>query len=158
MQIPKRVLSKVAMSMLANEGQVGLKLERVICVSARVRELLVEAGLPVRHARIIHGGTDIERFFAIPVRKRDYLSRPLKLLYAGQLVRHKGVHTAIEAIAWLINTQKMNQITLSLVGSGHPDYEAFLHRLVEEKQLQDFVEFCKPVSRDEMPAVSTRNP
>ena len=71
MQVPKRVLSKVAMSMLAKEGQPDLKLEQVICVSARVRDLLVEAGLPIQHARIIHGGTDIERF---PGRSQTRLS------------------------------------------------------------------------------------
>ena len=139
------------MSMLAKEGKPVLKLDQVICVSARVRDLLVEAGLPVQHARIIHGGTDIERF--LDVRKRDYLSGNLKLLYAGQLVRHKGVHTAIEAMARLVNQQRTNQITLTLVGSGHPDYEAFLHDLVERERLQDFVTFHKPVSKDEMPAI-----
>src|SRR5215212_8990034 len=70
MQVPKRVLGKVAMSMLTKEGQPDLKLEQVICVSAKVRDLLVAAGLPVQHARIIHGGTDIERF--LNVRKREY--------------------------------------------------------------------------------------
>src|SRR4029434_4279339 len=106
-----------------------LKLEQVLCVSARVRDLLVEAGLPIQNARIIHGGTDVERFLG--VRKRDYPSGRLKLLYAGQLVRHKGVHTAIEAMARLVNNRGINQITLTLVGSGHPDYEAFLGDLVE---------------------------
>jgi len=151
MQVPKRVLSKVAMSMLASEGQPDLKLEQVICVSGRVRDLLVEAGLPIQHARIIHGGTDIERF--VGVRKRDYLSGHLKLLYAGQLVRHKGVHTAIEAMAILVNKLGINQITLTLVGSGHPDYEAFLHDLVERERLHDFVIFHKPVSKEKMPAI-----
>jgi glycosyltransferase involved in cell wall biosynthesis len=151
MQVPKQVLSKVAMSMLAKEGQPDLKLEQVICVSARVRDLLVEAGLPIQHARIIHGGTDIERFLG--VRKRDCLSGHLKLLYAGQLVRHKGVHTAIEAMARLVNKQGMNQITLTLVGSGHPDYEAFLRDLVERERLHNFVTFHKPVSKDKMPAI-----
>ena len=151
MQIPKRVLSKVAMSILAKEGQPDLKLEHVICVSARVRDLLVEAGLPIQHARIIHGGTDIERF--LDVRKRDDRSGHLKLLYAGQLVRHKGVHTAIEAMSRLVNKQRINQITLTLVGSGHPDYEAFLRDLVERERLQDFVTFQKPVSKDNMPAI-----
>src|ERR1041385_5412061 len=83
-QVLKRVLSKIAMSMLAKEGKPDLKLDHVICVSARVRDLLVEAGLPIQHARIIYGGTDIERF--LDVRKRDCLSGDLKLLYAGQLV------------------------------------------------------------------------
>lgn len=151
MQVSKRVLSKVAMSMLAKEGQPVLKLEHVICVSVRVRDLLVEAGLPIQHARIIHGGTDVERFPG--VRKRDYRSGHLKLLYAGQLVHHKGVHTAIEAMATLVNKRRINQITLTLVGSGHPDYEAFLRGLVERESLHDFVTFDKPVSKDKMPAI-----
>lgn len=151
MQLPKRVLGKLAMSMLARQGQPELKLEHVICVSARVRELLVETGLPIQHARIIHGGTDIERF--LDIHKREDLTGPLKLLYAGQLVRHKGVHTAIEAVARLVNQRGMNQITLTLVGSGHPDYEAFLRDLVEKERLQEFVAFDGPVAKSEMPAV-----
>ena len=151
MRVPKRILSKLALSMLAKEGQPHLKLEQVICVSSRVRDLLVEAGLPIQHARIIHGGTDVERF--LDVRKRGYPSGRLKLLYAGQLVRHRGVHTAIEAMARLVNKRKVNQITLTLVGSGHPDYEAVLRDLIERERLHDFVTFHKPVSKDEMPAI-----
>ena len=150
-QVPKRVLSKVAMSMLSKEAQPDLRLEQVICVSARVRELLVEAGLPIGHAQIIHGGTDVERF--LDVRERDYPSGRLKLLYAGQLVHHKGVHTAIEAMARLVNKRGVNQITLTLVGAGHPNYESFLRDLVERERLNDFVTFHKPVSRDEMPPI-----
>jgi glycogen(starch) synthase len=151
MQGPKRVLSKVAMSMLAKEGQPDLKLEQVICVSGRVRDLLVEAGLPIQHAHIIYGGTDIERFPS--VRKRDYRSGHLKLLYAGQLVPHKGVHTAIEAMARLVNQRGINQVRLTLVGSGHPDYEAFLRDLVGRERLHEFVTFHEPVSKDKMPAI-----
>ena len=150
-QLLKRVLSKVAMSMLAKESQPDLKLEKVICVSNRVRDLLVEAGLPIEHACIIHGGTDIERF--LDVRKRDYRSRPLKLLYAGQLVQHKGVHTAIEAMAKLVKELRTGQIHLTLVGSGHPDYEAVLRDLVERKSLGDYITFHSPVSKGEMPAL-----
>jgi len=151
MQVPKRVLGKVAMSMLTEEIQPALKLEQVICVSARVRDLLVEAGLPIQHAHIIHGGTDIERFPG--VRRQDDLSGNLKLLYAGQLVRHKGVHTAIEAMAKLVNERSINQITLTLVGSGHPDYEAYLRDLVARGHLHDIVTFHEPVSKDKMPAI-----
>jgi glycosyltransferase involved in cell wall biosynthesis len=150
-QVAKRFLSKVAMSMLASEGQPDLKLEQVICVSARVRDLLVEAGLPIQLARIIHGGTDMERF--PDSRKRDYRSGHLNLLYAGQLVRHKGVHTAIKAMAKLVNQRSIKEITLTLVGSGHPDYEAFLHHIVNRECLNDFVSFHNPVSREEMPTI-----
>jgi glycosyltransferase involved in cell wall biosynthesis len=149
MQVPKQVLSKVAMSMLAKEGQTDLKLEQVICVSARLRDLLMEAGVPVQQARVIHGGTDIQRF--PNVRERDFRSEHLKLLYAGQLVPHKGVHTAIEAMARLVKEQRADQVDLTLVGSGHPDYEAFLHDLIEREHLHDVVIFHGPVAKDKMP-------
>src|SRR5215207_9286382 len=151
MQVLKQVLSKVAMSILAKESRPDLRLEQVICVSARVRDLLVKAGLPIEHACIIHGGTDIERFPG--VHKRDYRSRPLKLLYAGQLVQHKGVHTAIEAMVKLVKEHRTGQVHLTLVGSGHPDYEAALRHLVKRKGLDDYVTFHSPVSKDEMPAL-----
>lgn len=150
-QILKHGLKKVAMSVLAGEGTPGLKFEWVICVSTRVRELLVEAGVPIQHARVIHGGTDVERF--PNARPRDYRSGHLKLLYAGQLVRHKGVHTAIEAMAKLVNDHRVNQITLTLVGSGHPEYESFLRDLVDKTQLQEYVTFGKPVTKDQMPEI-----
>lgn len=151
MQVPKRVLRKVAMTMLSEVGQPTLKLEHVICVSARVRELLMEAGLPLQSARVIWGGIDVQRFLDAPA--RDSVSGRLKLLYAGQLVRHKGVHTAIEAMARLAEKWTDDQIHLTLVGAGHPDYEAFLHALVERERLHDFVTFHKPVSKDKMPAI-----
>ncbi len=151
LQVAKRVLSKVAMSMLTKEVQPDLKLQQVICVSARVRDLLVEAGLPIQHARIIHGGTDVERFQN--VRERDGISGNLKLLYAGQLVHHKGVHTAINAMAKLVKERGVDQIHLTLVGSGHPDYETFLHNLVERQGLCNYVTFHRPVSKDEMPDI-----
>jgi glycosyltransferase involved in cell wall biosynthesis len=151
MRAPKRSLGKIAMSMLAKNGPPGLKLERVICVSARVRDLLVEAGLPVQDARIIYGGTDVERFRSL--RRRADQSGHFKLLYAGQLVQHKGVHTAIEAMALLVKERRMDQLTLTLVGSGHPGYEAFLRRLVERERLHDYVDFHGAVSKDKMPAI-----
>jgi len=151
MRLLKSPLRKIALARLGQAGRPTLKFEHVICVSARVRELLVEAGLPIQHAHVIHGGTDVQRFSS--VRERDYRSGPVKLLYAGQLVRHKGVHTAIEAMARLVNKRRINQITLTLVGSGHPDYEEFLRDLVERERLHDFVIFHKSVPKDQMPVI-----
>ena len=151
MRLLKRPLRKIALARLGQTSRPTLKFEHAICVSARVRELLVEAGLPIQHAHVIHGGTDVQRFSS--VRERDYRFGHVKLLYAGQLVRHKGVHTAIEAMARLVNKRRINQITLTLVGSGHPDYEAVLRDLIERERLHDFVTVHKPVSKDEMPAI-----
>lgn len=151
MRPAKQLLNKLALRMLAAESRPVLKLEQVICVSARVRELLVAAGLPVEQARIIHGGTDVERFLTVP--RQNGSSGPLKLLYAGQFVQHKGVHTAIEAMARVVKERGINEISLTLVGSGHPAYEAFLRSLIEQEGLQNHVTIHKAVSKDEMPAV-----
>lgn len=151
MQMLKRALGKVALATLTKEGQPQPEFEHVICVSARVRELLVEAGLPIQNARIIHGGTDVGRFQ--DVRQRDYRRGQFSMVYAGQLVRHKGVHTAIEAMAQLVNQQGIKHVTLTLVGSGHPDYEGLLRDLVVKERLHDFVKFHEPVSKDKVPAI-----
>lgn len=151
MQIPKQLLSKVALSMIAQEGKPYPRYENVICVSARVRELLIDSGVPVHNATIIHGGTDVERFADVP--ERNFGGGELKLLYAGQLVRHKGVHTAIEAIARLVNEQKITQVNLTIVGSGHPDYEMFLHDLIKREELLQFVKFHGSVAKEQMPAL-----
>lgn len=147
----RKLLGKMALSMLAQERQPALKFERVICVSARVRDLLVEAGVPIQNARIIHGGTDVERFLA--VRQQNGSAGHLKLLYAGQLVQHKGVHTAIEGVAKLVKERGIDQISLTLVGSGHPDYEAFLCDLIKREGLNHHVTIQKAVSKDKMPAL-----
>lgn len=151
MQIPKQILSKVALSIIAQEGQPHPTFENVICVSARVRELLLESGLPIQNASVIHGGTDVERFAEVP--ERDFRSGQLKLLYAGQLVSHKGVHTALAAMAKLVNEEKIAQANLTIVGSGHPDYEAFLHELTKKEGLDKFITFHGPVSKEQMPAL-----
>jgi glycosyltransferase involved in cell wall biosynthesis len=137
--------------MLAKEGKFDLKLDHVICVSAAVRDILVNAGLPLDQAQVIHGGTDVERFADTSMRNGG--SSRLRLLYAGQLVRHKGVHTAIEAVAKLVNEHDVKQLHLTVVGSGHPTYEAFLHALVDREELHDCVSFYGPAAKSEMPAI-----
>ena len=151
MQPAKKLVSQLALAMLAREGQPDLKFEHAICVSFRLRELLVDAQVPVQHAHIIHGGTDIQRF--PNVREREDRPGHLKLLYAGQLVQHKGVHTAIEAMGRLVNEKEADQVSLTLVGSGHPDYEAYLHGLVERERLHNYVTFLPSVPKNEMPAI-----
>jgi glycogen synthase len=151
MRLPRRWLGRLARASLARAGRPALQFEHAICVSARVRELLVTAGVPIRQARIIHGGTDVERFSGGGA--RDFQSPILKLLYAGQLVRHKGVHTAVEALAKLVHERGITQLTLTLVGSGHPEYEASLRNLVERLGLDAHVTWLPAVTKDKMPAV-----
>jgi glycogen(starch) synthase len=147
----KHILGKIALRLVAKDDNTDLEFEHAICVSQAVQDILVESGLPIQRARVIHGGTAIERFRKID--ERDFGSGPLRLLYAGQLVSHKGVHTAIQALAGLVYEKGIDQIHLTIVGSGHPDYESSLQRMVERENLAEFVAFYGQATRTEMPSI-----
>lgn len=155
LQGPKKVLSHYALSVLAKDANPQLKLEHTITVSKAVRDILIEADLPLQNAKVIYGGTDVNRFDHFI--ERDFTSRPLKLLYAGQLEQHKGVHTAIDAIARFVNNHGNNRVILSMVGSGHPNYIESLKTMVKELKLENHVEFLGPASKDEMPEIMQQN-
>jgi glycosyltransferase involved in cell wall biosynthesis len=129
-------------------------LEYPICVSKAVQRLLLEAGVPVDHARIIYGGTQVEDFATVvesnpPPEAPD---QPLRLLFAGRVLPMKGVHTAIRAMG-LLAEQYTSPITLDIVGRGAPDYETYLRELVKEHHLSQNVFFRGRVHHSEMPAM-----
>jgi glycosyltransferase involved in cell wall biosynthesis len=154
MRLPKQVLGTIALAMLRREASRAPRFEHVMCVSAALRDQLLQAGLPIQHARVVHNGIDVRAFkgrsqdgrFSAP-------DRPLRVLYAGQVVSHKGVHTAIEALAHLRRTTQPARVTLTVVGNGHPEYEASLRGLVQQHGLQDQVAFQQAVPRGRMPEV-----
>jgi glycosyltransferase involved in cell wall biosynthesis len=146
-----RIFGYLALSIIANDTNPQLELEHTITVSKAVKDILIGTGLPLQNARVIHGGTDIKRFEKFV--ERDFDARPLKLLYAGQLEHHKGVHTAINAIAHLVNVRGNNRVRLSVVGSGHKQYVESLFALVKKERLEEYVQITGPVSKDEMPAI-----
>ena len=75
----------------------------------------------------------------------------MSMLFVGTLAEHKGVHTTLEALAQLTPAQRA-QLHLTILGSGHPHYEARLHGLVEQHALQASVTFHAPIPRAELPA------
>jgi glycosyltransferase involved in cell wall biosynthesis len=156
MQYPKQLLAALARPMLRLEGKpIQLKLKHVICVSATLRDNLTRAGVPLQEVRIIHPGIDIAQF-ADAGRAMSPRSDGLALVYAGQLAAHKGVHTAVEALARLNQVRAHVDVTLTLVGAGHPDYVAGLKGLVAQKKVTDRVQFLGRVRRADMPALLRR--
>jgi glycosyltransferase involved in cell wall biosynthesis len=150
----KRVGSYFARQQLESNNHVKLKFANVMCVSAALREKLVGKGLPLENARIVHNGIDIEQF--AQRRRPDHRcdqTRKLRLLYAGQLAYHKGVHTAVEAIDILVNQLNVKDIHLTILGNGHPEYEAYLHRAVAESKLVGYIGFHDRIPRDQLPGL-----
>lgn len=128
-----------------------LQLEHVACVSEYVRNKLSRAGVLSHGARVIYNGVDPGPFLAAAERRQP--GENLRLVYTGSLLAHKGVHTAIEALGKLRQAGQLDDMTLDIVGSGHPDYEAHLRSRVEALGLGQHVFFCGRVPRNEIPAV-----
>lgn len=151
-RLPRKLLQTIALRMLAAEEQDKPAFRHTICVSAAVRDILIGNGVPLQDARVIHGGTRLNGFSRIP--ERDFSAQPLKALYAGQLVEHKGVHTALEAMDRLNDgNHTSSHFTLDVVGAGSPQYEASLRDFVKQHDLGDCVSFHGQVPKTDIPVV-----
>ena len=154
LKVLKQLLAPIPLKIIERENNsFALKFQHVLCVSQAVKnDLANNAGIPKANMHVVYNGVETDLF--VP-RYSNGLStkQGLSLLYAGSLVSHKGVHTAIEAMAILAEKSHLDQITLTIVGSGHPDYEARLRNLVKEAHpiLKERVHFLGRVPRKEMP-------
>lgn len=151
----KELIAPIPLRMMRRENRrFNLDFEHVMCVSQAVKNDLMEyVGIDPERMLVVHNGVGAN-VFTPDCSKIPYgAERPFSLLYAGNIVPHKGVHTAIEAIALLKCGSNNRNIHLSILGSGHPDYEASLRNLVTTHQLDEHVSFLERVPRSEMPAL-----
>lgn len=125
-----------------------LRLEEARCCSGYVRDTLVRSGSLPDAAQVLYCGIDPAPFARGTPEQHN---GPLRLLYFGSLLPHKGVHTAVEALGLLRERGLDDRVHLTLLGGGHPDYVARLHRLVGDLDLGDRVEFAGRVPRAEVP-------
>ncbi len=148
----KHLLAALALAQLRREERPALRLEHAYCISAAMRQELVDRGTPVGHAHIIHNGLDTERFHPGPRQDRPPADgQPLALLYAGRLVADKGVDTAIAAMGHLVQRQVATGVHLTLAGGGDPAYVAHLQRQVQEAGIEARVSFLGRQPKERMP-------
>jgi glycosyltransferase involved in cell wall biosynthesis len=156
MRLPKRILATLIRPYLRLEGlPATLRLENVICVSKALRDNLVSAGVPVHNARVIYSGIVLDDFLS-STRDRTWRDGKLSLLYVGRLVKEKGAHTAILALAELANQRNLNNLDLTLLGWGPPDYVSHLRALANDNGLGEHITFLDPIPRAEMPGLLSR--
>ncbi len=149
----KRPLRAAALAQLRREGYPPpLKFEHAVCCSRYVRDTLVAAGKLPPSAGVLLGGTDPQPFLAHSTLQRDAGPGPLRLLYFGRLIHDKGVHTALEALGLLKERGLAERVHLTMLGSGHPEYERKLRDMVEQLGLQQQTSFVSQVPREEIPA------
>lgn len=130
---------------------IALAFDHALCCSNALRAQLLAAGIPLQQAPVIYEGIALAPYLAQqPATNRE--SRRYTLLFVGALSEHKGVHTAIEALAHLRPAER-DHVHLTILGSGHPHYEARLHRLVASHALAAWITFRQPIARHELPAL-----
>jgi glycogen synthase len=155
--ILKRPVRHAALSQLRREGYPPrLRFDYAVCCSQFVRDTLVQAGKLPADAGVLFGGIEPGPILQHAVRKEAAPDGALRLLFFGSLLPHKGAHTAIEAVGLLKQKGWADRMTLTILGGGHPDYEAYLHALVKKLDVGSQVQFAGRVSREEVPAWLSR--
>lgn len=120
-----------------------------------MQDLYAAAGLGFLDATVIHNGVDL----TVPLGRerrprRELCGGPVRLLFAGRLVRLKGVHTAIEALGELDRREARGaqSFFLTIVGDGtDAAYLDQLKALVTKLGLTDKVAFLSPVAEADLP-------
>jgi glycosyltransferase involved in cell wall biosynthesis len=150
--LPRRVgqaMGRAALSLVGMIPSGELKLQNVHFASLYLKQVATAAGKDVSDAKVIHWGIDVGRFPYRPLPKE-----PRRILYAGQVMRHKGVGTAIEAMNIVVNANRRRDVELTIVGGSLvPSYVTGLRRLTATYGLQQHVDFAGPVPREQMPSV-----
>lgn len=146
----KRWIGHLVMRALARPTpRSQLEFEHVLCVSEFMRQKLIRGGavLP-QNSRVVFNGINPDLF--VPAANEN--PSEVRLLYAGRLSPDKGVHTAVEALAQL-PPNILDRTTLTIVGSGTPEYTTRLRSLIESLSLSERVSLVGQVPREQMPDI-----
>jgi glycogen synthase len=127
-----------------------LQLTHVQFASAFLRDLTLPGQPKLTDPQVIHWGIDPNLF--LPGRTTG--GPGTRLLYVGQIAEHKGVHTALEALALLTRQDPGSEVSLTLVGGAvFPTYPQELQQQVVALDLSDRVRWVGMVPRAELPAI-----
>jgi glycogen(starch) synthase len=144
------VLRSIARISRLSVGQGSTRHQHVQFASHFLLESADRSGKAITKAKVVHWGIDPERF---PY-KEELGARADRLLYVGQVMSHKGVHTVVEALRIVREKYERRSVTLDIVGgSTNPSYVKQLHTLVRESALEDVVCFRGSVARQDLPSV-----
>lgn len=126
----------------------GLSLQYTTCISSHVKHSLLQKGVPIDACRVIYQGIPIEKFPTKPCPGK--LHNPVRLLYVGQLLENKGVHTFLDAISILETTIEVPLI-VSIAGTGTSGYQERLRMIAS--RMRSPVAFLGRLPHQELPAI-----
>jgi glycosyltransferase involved in cell wall biosynthesis len=144
-----RALAPVVRGLVAVRNPWLRDADAFVAMSRRIRNEMLEAGIPRERIAVIHHGVDTGRFRPADPRERDALRRSLGLprgivvAFTGRLLRGKGLETLVEAFGALAAARP--DVHLVLVGSGEGQalsVEEELREDVRARGLDDRVIFA----------------
>jgi glycosyltransferase involved in cell wall biosynthesis len=151
--VPKFLLKPVADRVLSRGEQPALRFERVIFPSAFMRDELKRKNISPRETMVVYGAIDTSLYRYGNGSSGGQQEDNLSLLYIGRLTPDKGVHVAIEAMGCLVHQWQYDHLRLTIVGTGEPDYEAYLHRVARQEDVDSVVDFLGAQSKEAMPTI-----
>lgn len=124
------------------------ELDHTQFASHYLKQLTLNADKPVAQGKVIHWGININKYSFI--NKSTTVEK--RLLYVGQIIPHKGVLTAIEALKLVV--QKYANATLTIVGgSVIKYYEAQVHNSIRSLNLANNVRLTGFVPHEDLPRI-----
>lgn len=125
----------------------------VMSVSIYERNRMIDEGIPADEIVVIRNGIDLDQFqfrgFHLPSPYQDRL----RVIYAGRLVKEKGVHTVLEALAILKRDYPNSpRIDLTVLGTGAAEYQIKLEHLALDLGISESIDFHGWIPREEIPS------
>lgn len=123
----------------------------VLAPSRKIKEVLKKYGVK-KPIRVLSNGIDLNQFGPSSKNRKtlrqklDISSETKILLYVGRLTREKNLKFLIQALGHLLFQRK--DVILLMVGQG--DYQKKLKKLVQKKNIGEFVKFVGKVPHSEI--------
>jgi glycosyltransferase involved in cell wall biosynthesis len=115
-------------------------------------------GLPLPDAKVIYNAIDLQQFSPAAESPQDHIGQsvvqkqhPLRLLFAGSLTPQKGVDVAVKTMAALATSYGPERVTLTIAGTGPPEFDAQLRDFIRSHHLAKYITFTGWISRNNMP-------
>jgi glycosyltransferase involved in cell wall biosynthesis len=128
-----------------------LAFERVLCVSAAVRDRLVRDGVRFGDVRVVHNGISLSTPPLRSLLNRRLTGTEIRAVYLGRLTAEKGLDVALRALALARGAGV--DVHLSIVGSGASWYEDELVNQASTLGISSRVSFLGRVERSVIPEI-----
>lgn len=127
-------------------------LRHAIFASNFLKNAAIMSGIATDANPVVWWGIDVNRFRP----QEKVINSSVNLLYVGQIIRHKGVHTVVEAFA-LLNRQigQYYELRLSIVGDMKqvPEYADEIKQIIDKYGLDNKVICFGKVDNEQLPEV-----